>query len=441
MSTLDGLPRRLEHPWRPGFLLLALLACSFAGKVVLRLVVLRDANYWETGYSNYFDMAENYLRTGTVFMGDPGSEAGRYYAFRPPLYPLLIAAVCRATDYSAAAFVVCEALLSTLAVALVYGITARLARPPAPMLAALLYAFYPYEFYHDTQLQENALYNALSLATVACFLVGLDRKNGLVLFLAGILSGSAVLTRVSHMAATLCLAGALLLGFRQRRGRGFQLALAFVGGVLVLLGPWLIRNRLVVGRFALTSETGFALARAHNADTFSYYPYRGSIDLSWGAFHEHMDKEKLQALDRLGNDEFALGQWYAGQAVEYVRAHPLETLWHGLYKVAVNFLGILSPFQDPLKNWVYAISSWLLTLLAIFGLPSLQRTSFYQAFLAMVIAQVAVSFVFWAHTSHRAHLDSLFAIAAGIGLANMIPGRGNANCAINFTSTPGRPSC
>jgi 4-amino-4-deoxy-L-arabinose transferase-like glycosyltransferase len=421
MPALWSLRDWHNKPWRTSWPLLTLLLLSFAGKVALRLVVLRDPDYWDSGYSNYFSMAENYLRTGTVFMGDPDSDVGRYYAFRPPLYPLLIAAVCVTTQYSADAFVVCEALISTMTVALVYWITARLARPPAPLLSALIYAFYPYSFYHDTQLQESVLYNGLSLAAATCFLVALDGKKGRGFVVAGLVSGAAVLTRVSHMAPTLFLAGALLLVFRQEPRRACRFTLAFALGTLVLLGPWFIRNKLVAGRFAVTSETGFALARAHNAYTFRYYPYRASIDRSWGAFHENLDEDRRQALARVADDEFATGRWYARQAVDYIRAHPWETVWHGFYKAAVNFLGILSPLQEPLKNWVYTISYWVLTLLALRGLPRLRGASFFKVFLAMVLAQLAVSFVFWAHTSHRSFLDPLFAIPAGVGLTTLVP--------------------
>jgi 4-amino-4-deoxy-L-arabinose transferase-like glycosyltransferase len=411
-----------DKPRRAGWLLFALLVVSFVGKVTLRLVVLRDEHYWQSGYSLYFRMAETYLRTGTFCLGDPNT-AGAYYAFRPPLYPLFIAAVCRITQYSADAFVVCEALISTLTVALVYGITVRLARAPAALLSTLCYAFYPYSFVHDTQLQENVLYNALSLAAAGCFVIALDGKKGCAFFLAGIVSGAAVLTRTSHLAATLFLGGSLLLVFRHQPRQACRSLLAFALGLLVLLGPWLIRNQLVAGHFAVTSETGFALARAHNDYTFQYYPYRASIDESWGAFHKNMDAEKRRELEAVRDDEFACGDWYSRQALDYIVAHPLETLWHGFYKVAVNFLGILSPLQEPHKNWVYTICYWLLTVPAVYGLWKVRGTSFFKVFLAMVLAQVAVSFVFWAHTSHRSFLDPLFAISAGIGLCALVSSR------------------
>jgi 4-amino-4-deoxy-L-arabinose transferase-like glycosyltransferase len=282
MPILPRLCDWCDHGRRSLWLLSGLLALSFTGKVVLRLVVLRAPDYWQSGYSFYFNMAENYLRSGYVCSGDPLSPDGAYYAFRPPLYPVFIAAVCWLTHYSVDAFVVCKALISTATVALVYWIAARLARPAAALGAATLYAFYPYAFYHDTQLQETVLYNALSLAGCACLMVALDGRNWPGFFLAGVLSGMAVLTRTSHTAAVLFLLGTVAFASRHRPRQAFRFALAFGLGVMVLLGPWMIRNQLLTGHFALTNETGFALARAHNDYTFRYYPYRANIDESWG---------------------------------------------------------------------------------------------------------------------------------------------------------------
>lgn len=403
---------------RVGCLLILLLLLSFAGKAALRLVVLHDPNYWGSGYSLYFMMAENYLRPSSSIK-DPAPSRPEYSAIRPPLYPFLIAAVCRLTDYSATAFVLVEALISTAIVALVYTITARLAPPPAPLLAAFLYAFYPYSFYHDTQLQDTVLHTALSLAAVACLLPAFDGKKGFLCFLAGVFAGAAIVTRVSHSVAALFLLGLILFIFRRSWGLAWRCAAAFGLGTLVLVGPWLVRNKLVVDRFTLTSETGYALACAHNPYTFQYYPYRGSIDKSWGVFSENLPDDKRQELARVENDEMAADAWFRRLALDYIQEHPWATLGQGFYKVAVNFAGVLSPLQGTAKNTVYTLSYWALMLLALGGLRHVCHTSFFKVLLVFVLAQATVSFVFWAHTSHRSWLDPLFAVPAGIALATL----------------------
>ncbi len=217
MLILRSFRDKCESPWYARRFLLALLTFSFLGKVILRLVILRDSDYWDSGYSFYFSTADTYLKTGSMCAGDPAD--GAYFAFRPPLFPLFIATVCRLTNYSADAFVVCEALLSTATVALVYWMTAKIARSSAALAAAALYAFYPYAFWHDTQLQENVLYTALALAGAAALMTAMERQTWRRFFLAGAVTGAAILTRTAHTTTALFLLLAVVFAFRRQPRR------------------------------------------------------------------------------------------------------------------------------------------------------------------------------------------------------------------------------
>ena len=90
-----------------------------------------------------------------------------------------------------AAFVVVQALISTLTAAVVYKIAARF-NSKAAFLSALLYAFYPYSLFHDTQLQENALYNFLSLVSVWCLLISVEQRKNLFSLMTGLALGACV---------------------------------------------------------------------------------------------------------------------------------------------------------------------------------------------------------------------------------------------------------
>ena len=177
----------------------------------------------------------------------------------------------------------------------------------------------------------------------------------------------------------------------------------------------------MTGHWAMTSGTGWALARVHNEYTFEYFPWQ-SIDRVWAELHRQMDTIQVAERRAVAANEFALDQWYRDLAIEYIREHPWETLRNGIYKVGVIFSGIHSPMDNWLKNSVYAVSYWLLTILALISLPVVWRTSFVRLYLAMLVAYSLATFVFWSHTSHRAFLDPPLAVLAGIGLA-MIIGR------------------
>jgi 4-amino-4-deoxy-L-arabinose transferase-like glycosyltransferase len=405
--------------------LLAVLALSFAGKVALRLASSDYHSYWESGYSFYFQMAEYLLRDGQLYLGSSDTPANCFYAFRPPLYPLMIAAVCKLTSCSAGAFIVVEALISTVTVALVYGITRQLASGRAALLAAAGTAFFPYSFVHDTQLQETVLCNCLSTASIYTLVLAL-RGGRAWLLLTGLLFGAAALTRLSHLLPAVALTGLAFWLLRHDMRLAISACMLLGLGLAVCLVPWCVRNRVVAGEWSLSSEPGFALARAHNPHTFDYFPYRGSIDLSWQAFHTDLSDEERARFNPPAGDEFTRAARFREYAVSYVEEHPLEAVGRGLYKVAVNFLGVLSPLDGPAKNWSYFLSYWTLTLLALAGVRRLWRTAYLRAFGVLCACQALSSFVFWAHTSHRSFLDPLLAVVAGVGLERVLNGRWSA---------------
>lgn len=144
------------------------LAVSFLLKAGVRLWLSRELNYWETGYSLYYELAQNFLREGTLYLrGYHGLDPGNpLYALRPPLYPLFIAFIAGLTSSSAPIFILIQSFISTLAVFFVYRIARTVSGVVSGLASALLYAFYPYSFFHDTQLQETGFYSCLVLASV-----------------------------------------------------------------------------------------------------------------------------------------------------------------------------------------------------------------------------------------------------------------------------------
>ncbi len=421
-------------------LLLIALTSGFA-KFALRVAIVGDSDYWQSGYSFYHRMALTLLHHGRLAFGADETGSGGYACFRPPGYPVFVAAISWLTNDSAIAFIACEAALSTVAVVLVYWVTRMMADPRAALFSAAIYACLPYSFYHDTQLQENVLYNGLSLLGVALLVFALrQRRQTSMLLLSGIATGAAVLTRMSHLASAVALL-AVVFGLPAGSPRGrLTRSLAFAAGLALMICPWLVRNRMVSGHWALTSESGFALARAHNAETFRHYPYRGSIDLSWQAWHQSMPPAVQAELKSVSSDEFAASAWYRRQAIEFIKQRPSRAFWQGWAKVAVNFAGLLSPQQGLVKNWTYSLSYWGLTLLAIAGVLRIRREPYLAALAAITAAHAVVSFVYWAHTSHRSFLDPLLAVPAGIGLAaysGRIVGRRGRTASVAAAANPG----
>ncbi len=397
-------------------LLLLLLLVSLFGKIAFRLFLSRHADYWAGGYSQYYLLAKKFLAAGELFEYrnyGPRLEV-IFYSLRPPLYPLFIALAGRLTHFSVPSFIAAEALVSTLTVALVYQITGRIAGPRAALFAATLCAFYPYDFFHDTQLQENVLYNFFSLVSVASLVLGLETQKKRFFLAAGMILGLATLVRASHELHSAALVLLVFFILRKNLKRGILFTGLLALGWLVCASPWLVRNKRVIGHFALTSHAGQGLAFAHNEYSFHSFPWR-SMDESSAVFLAHLGKSQQAMLQKLSKDEMARSRWFQSLAFDYMRRHKLQTLKRGFFKAVFNFLGILSPLHGSFENTVHFLSYWILTVLALWALPQVGRSVYFQIFLTLSLSQAAASFVFWAHTSHRSFLDPLLAVLAGIG--------------------------
>ncbi|MBI4397609.1 MAG: glycosyltransferase family 39 protein [Candidatus Omnitrophica bacterium] len=396
--------------------LFSILLSSFLIKILICLFSAPD--YWNSGYTFYYQIAQNFLQTGTLFLSGADSlySADSLFATRPPLYPLFIAFVGTVTRFSPAWFVGSEALVSTLTVFCVYQITRLVTGSVKPALwAALFAAFYPYALVHETQLQEGVLYNFLSTFSVLLLLLAQDRRRCVLFFLTGIALGLASLARATHLIHSVFLTGLIYcLNWKSFKNR-LLFPASLILGLCVCLAPWLIRNQHVTGSFVLTSITGGVLAEAHNPFTFSGFPYRGSIDSSSHQYRKWLEENTDLYKHIEGKGEIEQSKVFSALAWDYIKRNKAETFWRGWRKAAVNFLGVLSPLQHTVKNWIYFLSYWFLTVWAIASVRKLWGSVFLQIFLALCLSQIVLSFIFWAHTSHRSYLDPLLAVLAGIG--------------------------
>ena len=392
-----------------------ILIVSFIAKALTRMWLVRGTSIWETGYKLYYEIARNLLAEGR-FYSPVSYNTDVYLAPRTPLYPLFIAGVLQLGKHSDVFFILLQALISTLTCVWVFQITKKIASDGAALWAALLCAIFPYSFFHDTQLQETGLYTCLSTLAILSLVSALEKKTAKAFFVAGIISGLAALTRASHLIHTLIFVPFIFFWIKDRR---IPSAAALVLGLFLCIAPWMIRNHKVVGTFSLTTETGMGLLKANHPFVFDFYPAQ-SIDKSSRYFLDHLnqvlDETQQRELEQTKGNEIAQNRWFTQWAFNYMKQHPAQTLKGGLIKTSVNFSGILSPQKGRFENFAYFLSYWVWTLLAFVGITAVRRTPFAGIFFILCFSQAALSFVFWAHTSHRAFLDPLLAVLAGIGM-------------------------
>lgn len=397
-----------------------LLAIALAA-LALRLLVpaVRGVEeHHSGGYDFYVEMAENLLAGEGLHRTLPYGHGDRF-AIRTPLYPLLLAALEQLPGELAPKAALLGALCGALTV-LVAGLAARRLFGERPGLAAAaVAALWPHAVWHDTALQDTALYGALFALALAAGLrlaeggAALRARSALALGSSGAL---AVLTRVALLPSVAALAAwPALVGRRGERALAARLGALALLALALGLSPWLARNAARLGAPVLTSDTGRSLWLGNNPQTFSVYP-RQSIDRAeeraWAALPEPVRAD----VRALGADELRSDAWFRQQALSWIRAHPGRALAGGLRKAWATFSPWFSPRGSLAKQLVHAALWTPAALLALLSAWRHRRRWREWGPIALAAALLALqSAVFFGHSAYRLYLDPwVLVLASGL---------------------------
>jgi 4-amino-4-deoxy-L-arabinose transferase-like glycosyltransferase len=395
---------------------LVVLLLAFFARLTFRLVT-GEHDFWVNGYSAYYDLALRLVGGHGLCFGGDGAGTCAYW---PPVYPTLLAAAAL-TPSPYLTIVVSESLIGASTVLCAILLAEHLFDRVTGLIAGIVAALYPYFLIHDTALQETSVYTCLTATAVLLFYRAARDKSSLLAVLAGAALGAALLTRASLIGFVpmsllwlLCFSGGAV---RER----VQVTILAGGAFLIVVSPWLIRNTVRVGAPILTSQFGRFLWLGNNAQTFSHYPLE-SIDLSAGAAWEALRPEEVQEIEHI-DSELGSSNWFALKGTEYIFAHPKLTVQNSLRKIAAGFSWRLNPRREWLAEAVYGLSYGPVLVLAIAGAIVSRRDWRRHLLIYLLFLNfLSVTAVFWAHTSHRSHLDvySIVFVAAAIGEALVI---------------------
>ena len=427
------------------------------GVVLLVALIVRGGALWalrsnlEADPDSYRQLAENLLATGSYSRAlplddDPMGPRLVPTAYRPVLYPLLLALCSRAGDVSLVAVGVVHLVLGLLTVALVFDLALRwrLGQVPAA-LAALLVAADPILVYQSSFIMTETLATLLAVGCWWQLSRWGERRTLGNLVVSGVLLGLAILCRPTFLpwAALVMIAIAWHSRGKQRVLAPLVLALA----MLATLSPWLVRNYVQFGRVMIaTTHGGYTLWLANNP---LYYDWlRSEKQYAWPGIGEDDQIAQVywkrkpwvpsggggaatQAADSSGlvNLEFAADDEFRDRAKEAIRAEP------GMFVLAslVRVRDLWSPL--PQKTTIsestyrtlarYVIAIWYvgLYLLAATGAWHLRDQLLHSPWiwgLTLCLAFTAVHAVYWSNLRMRAPLIPVVALlaVAGCGARN-----------------------
>jgi 4-amino-4-deoxy-L-arabinose transferase-like glycosyltransferase len=400
-----GLPLMREHApvFRRGVgILAAILAAAFLLRLGARMAA-GEADFWSNSYATFYTAARHLFEGHGFCFGTRCS--------RPPIYVSFLALTIFGGHHYLL-IVVPQAILGAGTALCAFLIGRHIFGGNVGLLAAAAIAVYPYYVMHDTALQDTGASTfALALAVWLVLRASrLDRAQDWLL--AGLALGLAVLVRVSlASAAAAAVLWVALWGLdgppRQRLRAATILALALAA----TLAPWLIYTARITGTPQLSSDVGFEFWVGNNPDTFSHYPAE-SIDKSSAQARRGFSAQDRATLRRLASDHVALGHWYFDRARAFLEANPSEILPRALRKIEAAFSWRLNPYRALPVQAAYVLGYGPVSVLGIAGMILAYRRRETPLIALLFTAFAAVTVVFSAETSHRAHLDVYWAVFA-----------------------------
>ena len=282
---------------------------------------------------------------------------GRETAFRPPAYPIFLAAVYWIFGPSLEWARLANALVGTGIVALIGVISLQVWNKRVALIAMALGAVYIPLILVGQSVMSEPLFVLCMLGAIACAL----KRWALA---AGVLMGLAILGRANALILLLPLAWAVWKGPRP--------ALIMIVAAALTVIPWTIRNYVVLDQFVpVSTQLGSALAGTYNSEAMN----NPDNPAAWMSLKRVDDYRPIFNRVRETN-EAVLEKQLRSASLDYIKAHPgapLKVAWWtsrrmldlGGWDWAIHTAGTVSAGKKAAAAGI--ICFWLFAILAVIG--------------------------------------------------------------------------
>jgi hypothetical protein len=357
------------------------------------------------------DFAQTFVHHGTF-----GFIPGEPSAYTQPLYGFFLIPIYWIFGRSWWAVGGAQIAVATVTAFLVYAIGTRVLSRRAGTVAAILATLNPYLVWHDVHLNREVLDQLVAAALILCTLVAADRRSVSWATAAGLFGGLAVLGNVRLIFIPLIVAAYLVI----RSGWSWA-PVALVVAAALTVTPWVIRNKVEVGCFALTTD-GRALWKANNEQTYDLLARGKWIDdVKDPPGHPFPNPEEARDIYRQSGkkihvDECANQSYYQDKAWQFVSDHPGEKAKLAAQAVRMEWdprttasatdsgHGAIRSLAQPL----YASVLYAVALLGVF----VTARRFVGLAVAVLAYQTLAAVVFVGATRYRVATDFLIALLA-----------------------------
>ena len=300
--------------WPAGGIVLLALA--------LRLVYLFQIKHWPFFFTPILDARSQYQWAVTMTQTPLWMGTDQVIA-KAPLYSYFLAKHIWLFGDGQGALLsahVAQLVLGALTCGLIYLIGRKAFGQAAGIIAGLLAATFAPQIFNEGELLDTALATFLSAAFLLALLYTLDQPTVGRWLGTGLLLGLLGLTRPNLLLLAL-VALVLLLRWRPKELEPEEvrgLALAFLGGIALVILPITLRNAILTNEFIpISTNGGINLYTGNNANADGYSPIPAGVEWerSWYRWR-HLGRLTAKQQDR----------FYRGQALEFWRTQPGKAL-------------------------------------------------------------------------------------------------------------------
>lgn len=415
-----------------------LLATAILRSVVV-LGMFRNFREDPDGYRN---IAHHLVAHG-VFARDADDEKNPTpTAYRPPLYPLLLAGISGGNDaIPATAIAIAHVVFGITTVALTWLLAWRLALGGWSFLAAALVAADPILLNQSSLVMTETLATFLS---ALCLWLLVRFHTGPTLALAGLAGsavGLAILCRPTFLPWLLPVAVLVVWISPDRRSKATHF-LALVGCLSLVSAPWTYRNYQVFGKpIATTTHGGYTLLLGNNQSYYSWVR-EGKPIADWDARSIAVksgfpDAARHHAAPAAAQAELAYDAACYDEAQRTIRRNPGMFVALSAYRVAqlwsplpnltkANTSGLRRQLRYPVAAWYVAVFALAISA-AFYGLANgtavrsmaERMKSPWMYGVALCLVFTAIHSVYWSNLRMRAPLMPFVACAAAAGASCM----------------------
>ncbi len=316
-----------------------LLLIGFVVRICLFFMYMPGNHLDEVVFSDakgYQALAVNFLKTFSYNI--PHSDLD---TIRPPLYPLFLSICYFIFGIHVGVPILIQQVIVLVSVFILYKIGTILFSKKIGMIAAIILCFEPDHIFYSFELMTDTLFVFIFLLSVYLFIKFLKTKKLNYLIISSLLLGLSVLDRPISIFIPIVFIFILGLNTYLKKGKwmGFAKYSAIILSLfLIVLAPWLIRNKECYDSYGISSITGHNLLDYNVA-----YTIKTNSDKPADEIIEDLYDQCLLIGDstKMVENPFYESNIKTKVALDYIKQHKFEYIKSNLIGV-VNLYSIVN---------------------------------------------------------------------------------------------------